>query len=447
MTPFILYKKDLCLCGSGKKYMQCCLPYADLTMDNYYSEINKSNYKAAYNVVNSQLTKYLINIKRHTIPLLNQNRDLGCQLLQIDIEAISEYIDTILSLIDKKGVSVNFKSKVNFIASIIKEQPWIERMNSFIVIYYFIIKGDNKKTHEEIVKIDLNEVGDIELIKLILDAKSEELGIGQKISLIDKILASEKDSVVKAKYQFEKAIIFTLNNDKTTGMRIASEVIQQVENFTLEKTYHLYVSAQMFSFYAQLFDEKSYYIKSIELYMKLMDDDSLTEIAKAKNMTAIGYAYYLSDNYENATKYLIDSKKYGYTHLADIYLAFVNIALEEYETAKTILSNIIYGELKEDAFDYLVAYSLYILKSKDKSQIEDIVSYLRKINFENTRYFDMMKMDLIIELQEFSFSDSIDNENVRLKWLDKLNKAITLQPNFFGLGVNINNIIDELNRK
>jgi len=56
-------------------------------------------------------------------------------------------------------------------------------------------------------------------------------------------------------------------------------------------------------------------------------------------------------------------------------------------------------------------------------------------------------MELLLELKDISFNDIVKNEKVRIEWLDKLNKSMVLQPNFFGLGININNIINKFNKR
>lgn len=447
MVLYELNRNDLCLCGSGKKYKQCCLKFIELTYDDYYAEIDKCNYELAYNAINSELTKYLINVKRHTDFMLKENNAMALPLLKIDIEAIGEFFNNILFLVSKKGIDIDFITKINFISSLLDKKSWRERINSFILIYYFIIKRDDIRLNNEMEQIKIDEIEDIELIKLVLDIKSDNLGMGQELALIEKIIVSEKDVVIKAKYQFQKALVYILNNDNDTGLKIAKEAIEILDNSIIKEDYHLHVSAHIFSMYAQITSDNMYYHKAISLNMQIIKDDNLTDVGKAKNLIALGHTYYLLGDYESAVKYLDDSKKIKYFHLADIYTAFVKIGKAEYESAIKILSQIVYDELEEEKFDYLTAYSLCILNTKDVTNIDMINGYLNDISFDNHRYFDTIKMELLLELQKMSFNDAIKDEKVRLKWLDILNKSIMLQPNFFGLGINLNNFIDMINRK
>lgn len=447
MFQFTLKMKDSCLCGSGKKYKNCCFKFIELTIDDYYSEIDKCNYKLAYNAINSVLTKYLIHVKRHTAPLLKQSNIINTSLLEIDIEAISEILNHILFILSKDNINVDFTSKINFIKSILDMKLWNERMESFILTYHYIINFNQEKLNTSVSNIKIDELKDIELIKLILDIKSEDLGIWKRLILIEKIISTEKNNLVKLKYQFEKSLIYFFNNDKESSFKIAKEVIENLESLKIESTYDLHVASQIFSLFAQMFSQKSYYKNAIDLYSKLSKDENLTTTAKAENLVFMGYAYYLIQEYPSATKCFIESKNYKYLPLSDIYLSFVKIATEDYSSAEKIINSIVYDDLSYDKFDYLLASSLYILQTKDIKNIDFISFALKDMKFDNLRYFDTLKLTLLMELKELSFTPHIIDEKIRLNWLDKINKFITLQPNIFGFGININNIIDEFNKK
>lgn len=108
MALYVLNKKDYCLCGSGKKYKHCCLNYVDLSIDDFFSEVDKGNYQAAYNIINSELTKYLVNVKRHTVPMLNNNEKMALRILEVDNDAVGELLDRILFILNKVNIKVNF---------------------------------------------------------------------------------------------------------------------------------------------------------------------------------------------------------------------------------------------------------------------------------------------------------------------------------------------------
>jgi len=448
MKPFTftLNKKDICLCGSGKKYKHCCFEYAEYTFDDYKLEIDKSNYKLAYCIINSELTKYLILVKRHTSPMLKQNRKAILPLFMIDIEAVGESLDKIMFFLNKPDVNIDFIAKINSISSILDEKTWKERLQSYLLIYYF---SDKEALYREIEKIEIDEVEDIELIKILLDVKGEDLGIGQKLALLDKVIISEKEIVVKAKYIFQKALLYFLNSDEKTALKISKEAIEIIEKSDISsKLYYTIVVMQIYSMYGEILSDTSYLKKAISLCLTIIESDDLSDNGLADIMVKLGHTYFLVQDYENAIKYLTKSKSFNYTYIADIYLIFVRLQLEEYSVAQEMLSKIDYNELnKANMFDYLVAFAVYILKTKDKRQVETIGTLLKNIQHLNVRYFDAVKMNLLIDLQELSFNDTVEDEIVRIKWLDKLNKVVILQPNFFGIGVNINNLIDKYNKK
>jgi len=417
-------------------------------MDDYRSEIENRNYEQAYNIANSELTKYLVYVKRHTAPMLSKNESLALPLLNIDIDALDELFGRVMFLLKKINIEFDVLAKINFVSSLCEAKAWKDRMKSFVLIYYYLTKPDEEKLKSAVDEIDLEAIEDIEVIKLILDIKSDELGMAKKTILLEKIITTEKDDIIKAKYQFQKAINLFLNNDREAALEIAQKAIDVIDNAVIKETYHCHISAQMFSMFAQITSDNEYYYKAIVMHLKIMKDNDFTNAGKARNSIALGHTYYLLGDYENAEKYLLESNEHDDLSLANIYLASVKIAKEDYEAVKHILSAIIFDNLPEhEKFDYLIAYSVYVFKTKDIADIDVIYNRLKNIGFNNVHYFNNLKFQLLLELKDVSFKDAIKNEKVRCEWLDRLNKSVVLQPNLFGIGVNINNIIDKLNTK
>jgi len=417
-------------------------------MDNYCLEIENRNYEQAYNIANSELTKYLVYVKRHTVPMLSKNEPMALPLLKIDIDALDELFNRVMFLMKKINIDFDVITKINFVSSLCETKAWKDRMKSFVLIYYYITKPDEDKLKIAVDEINIDDIDDTEVIKLILDIKSGELEISKKTILFEKIIATEKDDIIKAKYQFQKAINLFLNNDREIALEIAQKAIDVVDNAVIKETYHCHISAQMFSMFAQITSDNEYYYKAIIMHLKIMKDNDFTNAGKARNSIALGHTYYLLGDYENAEKYLLESNEHEELSLANIYLASVKIAKEDFEAVKQILSTIAFEDLPEhEKFDYLIASSVYVFKTKDIAEIEVTCNRLKNIRFNNTHYFSNLQLQLLLELKDASFKDAIKNEIVRNEWLDKLSKFIVLQPNFLGIGININNIIDKLNTK
>ena len=93
---------EKCQCCSGKQYIDCCKQYIDSSNDDFNKAMEHFEYIKAYNMSIAMLTKYLMYINAHTIPLLKDKNPLGKMLYEVDIKAVEELTDNIFRVLKRK---------------------------------------------------------------------------------------------------------------------------------------------------------------------------------------------------------------------------------------------------------------------------------------------------------------------------------------------------------
>jgi hypothetical protein len=89
-TKFKPKWSEPCLCGSGKKYKECCwrrLPRFDIGKD-YTRAVNDRNYEKALMAARADVVQYTIWHKSHTEPGLGFDAPIH-ELLKIDVNALA----------------------------------------------------------------------------------------------------------------------------------------------------------------------------------------------------------------------------------------------------------------------------------------------------------------------------------------------------------------------
>jgi len=133
--------------------------------------------------------------------------------------------------------------------------------------------------------------------------------------------------------------------------------------------------------------------------------------------------------------------------IAKIDKARALILCEDYQGSKEVLDNLDYSELNSaNQKDYLFVYSKLLCYIYDE-KIDFIITELKTCDF-GIGYFRDSALKAAVMLYEIKESNPLQYDKEKSqKWLDRLNKCFILQPNFMGIGININEIIDSFRRK
>lgn len=447
---FVLNKKNPCLCGSGKKYKYCCFPYINSTETDFKEQMNLQNYKMAYKYKRAMLTKYLVGVKRHTEPFLKNNMSGANGLLKIDIEAISEYIDQLLFVAEKGSLSTDIPSSLSSISHLLINELWTQRINYYIALYYSC-HGKNELAKQAIANYSIDDLADVKLMQIYYQLQSENMGIGQSGKLISKIVDTEKAPIIKLKYRFTLALRYFFNNDRLTALELANDVIETLDapdtDIVPNKIYDFFVLSDIYSFFAQMTNDYTHMDKAINYLLKIKDNSELSPEGKAFTRTQIGYNYFILHNYDLAVDFLLDAHSYVITPISMIYLADTYLEKGDEQAARKILYEFSVEDVNDDLLDYLKVISKFLLKYPDYEKFREIHTILKNIDLNVYPYFNLMIKDFLLQLTELYSDPNIEDHQIRWKWLEILNKSLILQPNVFGFGVNINEIINEINTK
>lgn len=453
MNVYKLSRNDKCLCGSNKKFKYCCMNYVgDLQNKNISTFIKKlikvEDYKLAYLYYNAFLTNYLINIKRHTEPLIDMNKKIGFKLLEIDIKALAEIFDKIGYVINDGNLNVNLNKKLKNIESLFDNKSFFELVRYYRLFYLEIMNNDVELIKDLLDGLDYEKINDVRLLKMYYLYISDKHEYAIKNELLKKIINKENDIYSKLQFTVILSINYKVNNDIKYSLKFGDKAIKILNNLKTNNInpYELYIIANSIFLCGIIFDNKKYYEESIHKFSELLNLEKQNEenpkiIAHIYNY--LGESYILLKDYMKAIEVLEKSNNYLFTHLAHIKIAKAYIEMNEYKKADDEIKNLDINSIpKENLLDYLLVMGEILIFNNDKERAYKIYKSLKKIIICE-KLFDIYRDDLIIKLLEKykGFYETNETSSLKEKILE-LNNIITLSPNFFGVGININKIIE-----
>ncbi|MDA2933570.1 hypothetical protein MYX82_04435 [Acidobacteria bacterium AH-259-D05] len=154
--------------------------------------------------------------------------------MEIDIKALSELLDLVMTCYENTDRRHQFPEVLKHMEGVVDSLQWKHRLIYQEALWALGRNWDVAASREQLTLLgNVNEVQDPEILKLYLDFNDEDLSFSQKISLIDRILASVSKPVDRLQYRTLKGIQLILIQDIDSG---CSEIKEALAGFCNKET-------------------------------------------------------------------------------------------------------------------------------------------------------------------------------------------------------------------
>lgn len=431
-----------CICGSGRKFEVCCKPYINKTIEDYEEERKNNNKINSYYIAVGMLTNYLLKVEAHTNKLLESHPNMGKLLLNIDIKAFSELMNRVTHILYEVHITDDWNRRLESIKKIIDEPKWREKCEFYQIIVLSRDESNNnrQKLNYLLESIEPYEEMDIDLLMLLYEHYPFNGGLTKALQILDWIIKGTDDTFLKLKYKFSKAIRLYLSLDNEEAKNEAKEVILELETkeFDVDEPYINEQIACMYELYYHFEKNICWLQKSIKI-RKNINLEIYNNEGKTLWYRNIGYTYWRMGKFAEAKRYFEDSIGFENNSFAQIYLLDCMVELNEITDLKDYLETVSFQELEVDTYDFLYVIGNAAIRLNDTRSIKIIKSYLKSINLTGNPYIDLCLKDLMTGIEEKS-----GTLRMILSKLKTINKYILFQPNINGIGLNVNNMLDDL---
>lgn len=417
--------------------------------DDAFKVFNAGKFGEALKRCRLNITWYILCHRAHTVPFLESDTKESKELLEIDIEALASLIDLLMACYEKTGKHKEFPSALNALQNAIADTRWYNKIAFQRAAWQLLDSDDKKLVFHELQKItDIDTTTDVETIMLYIHVYPGKLPFNKKIALIDRILNAKPHPGIALQYETLRGIELYLIGDSENGYKIIHSAIEKFkrEGLTSPSSYDLLMLGQSLHILGEFTGNKELHEEAILYFEKLFAFDYQPE-GLAMIHSNIAHSLLHSGKPQAAKEAFEKSLAINPLDITKVFLGRCSIQLGQLSEAEKILVEVNIDNLDyPEKFDHAIAWAMLAVDAKTKEFLDKAESLLATIS-PSEPYFVDLKAHLQTEINNVRASASKSNSSTIIKALRGLSRYLVLQPNFFGIGFNLNNMVEDAEQR
>lgn len=439
--------RDNCLCGSGARFKNCCKNEYPKKKFGAWSLFNEGEYKKALKSIRSHITWYRLCHLAHTVPFLKSNTEQSRRLLETDIQAMSDMLDLLLSCYAKCNIVDDYPNALNSLSGAIDDVRWGTKIDYHRSIYWYVYKNEKEYAKKVLREYDWKEVNDVDLLSVLIDLNSDDLNPVEKVSMAEKICQLSSSPAINLQYGNLIGTEYCLLNDLAKGIPILERTIYEYEKTPKENRtplgrHHLAIS---YKHLGELTGKDELLASAADNLKSEIETGEYSSIGEAQLWLDLGSCYHHLGKYDQALEAYDESLKLSHSGLTLAFKSRVLIKIGRINDAREMLNSIELEELTEaNFFDFTISKSYLAIASKYSDDIQNGIELIKGIKTNDPMFKDLIQ-ELLLELYELKSRDTEQSKAETA--LQRFNRYVSLKPNFFGFGIDINAIIDDISKR
>jgi len=146
-----------------------------INVENYLIKTNEAikykKYDEAYMFCNADLTKQLINMKRHS----EMNPEFANEMIQYNLYQLEEIFKKLCFILFSSNINVDIDEKFDRIENEIENKEFYELVRYYRVLLISSLENDSKKTKNLLIDLDYNQIDKIELLEFYYEYVASDL--------------------------------------------------------------------------------------------------------------------------------------------------------------------------------------------------------------------------------------------------------------------------------
>lgn len=447
--------QSLCLCGSGARFANCCrarLPGSS-SWNRWRIAAERGRLTDMVRHLRANVTQYTIWHIEHTAPVVAAHPELRNRfLMNIDIEALSDYVASLMWGYARKGWLDRLPTVLDRLKSNIDDPRWLAKI-AFHRAMCALWRDDREQAIRELSTLQpITPAGeDVDILQVHVDLHGGNMGMTERLAFFDRIRTMSDSNSDKLQYGGARGFEILLAEDEE-GARVAfGEVIALGRE--IEEQGPLSPAAEIW--YCKALEGRAVIDQDIELFNEI--DSRLTrQLAASEIWSPSGRANILrilgdSRRYAGAFESAIPPYRESFQLIpapelrvfeAECELRRGNID-DSFRIIQSISVNLL--DLPERA-DHAFTYFYIALARGNRQSLIDARDLLRAATTPHP-YFQTRRLQHIITiadaLEALERKKALPELGPILSTLKKVSRYVQLQPNWNGVGINGNAMIDD----
>jgi len=451
-----------CPCGSGIEYQLCCEPVikehdeSRSLLRDTSEKLKAGDLTSAERLSRAHFVQYLGWVHGHTLPFLESGEPFIKKLVEIDSAALIDNIESIAYYRAKQGRANEIVPFIDHAGSLIPFAGFDKHVSYLRATWLYLALDDREGARNELKKLgDILLYGRREALELYLDLFGAEISERETIAIAESIVAkADEDLSVRVQYTAIRSIALMQIGEAREGIKTLVAVVDGVQAPTaIETSDELAIVWQLgkaWGFIGKVTDDTSALQNAEDLY-RIIPEAMLTAAGVAALQLEVGWLLRDQERFEDAVAAYRRSQRLRPSEVTQIHLAHALALSGELHESQDLLQEIkTLGIDDRLNLEYFAATGALAIASDDSGLALETISEIRKIR-SSTPFWEAQKSHLIIELLDFANkpeSTSAPNRQRRIvALLLSVSEMLELKPNFFGLGVNLNKMIEKIAKR
>lgn len=436
--------KENCLCGSGSKYKNCCKdewPKYACRMDDVRPKSPVQKLKK----LRANITWYRLCHLAHTVHGMRKGRD-AAKLLELDLASMQEMTRSALALYKSCHCVNDYPLMLHQLSGAIADDRWSWFLCAEEALFFLALKNDRARARSVMAKFRWQDVESSEFLEVYLDVHSGRLGHVDVVAIAAKVVDLTDSPSSVFQYQFIIAVQYFLLNEPERAEKLARQAINDFEQIQVKDRtdYGRVLLARGYMHLGEILADEEMVAKAVELLLVECGSNRFAPKATAEFLCDVGQCYFALKKFYLAEKYYSQSIATSSSPLANIYLGKVQVYLGRMDRARNIFAGLDLAKMSSaNYFDYAIVVCELALRTQNSEDISKALDMIKSVKTNDPYFMDIIR-ELIVALYELPKKSVSRVESI----LRTINKYVTLNPNFNGVGIDISSMInDYLNRR
>ncbi len=446
---------DPCLCGSGKRYRDCCwqrLPGFDIGK-RYSAAIKARSTEQALLLCRADIVQYTIWHKTNTEPVLHR-RGPALKLLQIDVNALADYVERLQWLYRRTDRTGDWLSVLDRLRDNIRHPRWQRKITYFRALFHLAPGGDRNKARDELKQIDpiTTDEDDIELLQLYVDLEFDDAPFSTKLAFLDRLLALGEERSTQLQYRGGKAVQYLMIDDQAAAERElvqAIDLARKTEGEDPFNNFERHLFGRLLQMLATIRQDGALFEEAIGHFNALLLDDNWTNIGRAGVLREIADCHKYAGAWDRAEASYRAALAVVDNQLDRIHVAECLLNQKHIEASIEQIDRVDRAALGRHEFeDFAFVLSAIAIWSGIRARLLEAKDLLERLRTAEP-YFNERRLKLLVAvtgtLASGSASADAKAESTKQGRLASLSSSFfRLEPNVISVGINFDAVIDQL---
>tara|TARA_A100001391_G_scaffold162758_1_gene121795 strand:+ start:94 stop:1644 length:1551 start_codon:yes stop_codon:yes gene_type:complete len=441
-----------CICGSELNFSDCCartLHEGSEAITVARRLLEENQYEAALPWCRAHLSWYILCHRAHTVPRQKAADPIARKILAIDIEALDVILRRVERCYRETGQAESFRHVLDAMEGVVADQRWADKLSLHRALWWEIVKNDGASAAELIAEVDVSECRDAEVLAKYVTLRTRQLSFDERVTLMRRVCELTEEQPIKFQFRCLVGISYLLVCEQEKAVELITIAVDQYRSLAKDERSwfgdHLF--AQSMFLLGSLQDSDELVLEAENCFAKFLNPESkvtLTPLGRSEYRMHVGRCKaFLGEHHAAIEQYDIGLANCDIP-LTRIYKAEALVSCGELETGRKLLDAIDTKSLSMvNRHDYAMARTMLAVATQQETDNESAKLALKAFEASDPLWVQQRDKWLITLLETAPCADpGVISKTIRL-----INRYLILQPNFFGLGVNINNALEDLDKR